>query len=582
MIVPMKKVHLIVQKKDIVASLESLCELGVLHVEHQEALSSYELNEFKEEVELLEKVLTVLKKEQKELKGEIPQVSLNEWTEPANQVLSETADIEHIEDQMLKRELLIKAWSAWGDFNPKDIEELASKGVHVGLYSGSAQDIAQIPEGCIVKNIFKQGKTQYCVVISCQPVEIKLEKIALPEYGLNELKKMQEEDFLRIEKNKKQIQEYIKYADAFGKQLTRSSASLRFEEVATGMKKVEELQVLKGFCPVDLCEGLQSAASKEGWGLLLEDPADDDRIPTLLKNPKWVNLIKPVFELIEVLPGYKEFDVSMVFLFFFTAFFGILIGDAAYGAIFALGTVFAHIKLGKTMEDKTPFFLMYILTGVTIVWGVLTGTYFGQEWLAPTSIKATMPWLNDQTNIQYVCFVIALVHLSIARLWAAVSRFPCVTGLGQLGWLLIVWGMFYTANYFVLGMAFPAFAKWFFYIGIPLAFFFMVPPKVFLKTVPMELIPFILNVIGAGTDIVSYIRLFAVGLATVAVADAANAMPENFGMIAGTFGLIFLHALNMILAAMAILVHAVRLNVLEFSGHLSLQWSGEKYAPFKA
>ena len=74
--------------------------------------------------------------------------------------------------------------------------------------------------------------------------------------------------------------------------------------------------------------------------------------------------------------------------------------------------------------------------------------------------------------------------------------------------------------------------------------------------------------------------LFAVGFATVAVADAANAMPEALPGVGYGF-MVFLHPLNLILAAMAILVHAIRLNVLEFSGHLGLEWVGFRYNPFK-
>ena len=89
------------------------------------------------------------------------------------------------------------------------------------------------------------------------------------------------------------------------------------------------------------------------------------------------------------------------------------------------------------------------------------------------------------------------------------------------------------------------------------------------------------------TDVVSYIRLFAVGAATVAVADAFNQMASGIGhgnLFAGfltAFVLLFGHTLNILLGAMAILVHGVRLNVLEFSSHLNMEWSGVEYAPFK-
>jgi V/A-type H+-transporting ATPase subunit I len=256
-----------------------------------------------------------------------------------------------------------------------------------------------------------------------------------------------------------------------------------------------------------------------------------------------------------------------------------LIGDAAYGFIFMGMVFFAQKKWGKKMEDQTAFHLGYLLTGFTCFWGALTGTYFGQEWL-PSSVKALVPWLNNSSNIQWLCFTIALIHLNIARLWTIKRKIPDMCALSEVGWLLIVWGMYFLANLFVLDKPFPTYAGWFFIVGILFALVFMFPFKDFFKKAPQELIPFVLNVIGAGTDIISYIRLFAVGLATVAVADAANFMPEALGLFVGGFFLVLLHIINMILAMMAILVHAVRLNVLEFSGHLGLEWAGIKYNPF--
>jgi V/A-type H+-transporting ATPase subunit I len=180
-----------------------------------------------------------------------------------------------------------------------------------------------------------------------------------------------------------------------------------------------------------------------------------------------------------------------------------------------------------------------------------------------------------------LCFTIAIIHLSIARIWSAVSKFPSTTAISDVGWLLILWGMYFMANYFVLNMALPPITKFLLSVGGILALIFMAPLKEAFSTVPKQIIPFFLSFIGAFTDIVSYIRLFAVGLATVAVADATNAMVIDLPLIAKVIVLTIGHTLNLILAAMAILVHGIRLNVLEFSGHLSLEWTGFKYSPFR-
>ena len=108
-----------------------------------------------------------------------------------------------------------------------------------------------------------------------------------------------------------------------------------------------------------------------------------------------------------------------------------------------------------------------------------------------------------------------------------------------------------------------------------------------LKSIGPGLGNFVSNIINTFTDIVSYIRLFAVGLVTVALADTTNEMAAlvGFDNILKVFGAIMIlllgHGLNMLLALLAILVHDIRLNVLEFSGHLNMEWSGVRFSPFK-
>ena len=578
MIIKMKKIYMIVQQKYIGEALEQLRLFGAVHVEHQESIAGHHLSHLREDVTLLQRVNNALDT----VKEDYCQEKCHDWRSKAEEIAKELDEIEELKEDLSKRKLVIKQWESWGNFEPADIEYLRSQGILVQFFKVPMKKNIEVPDGVPYEIIFSASKLHHCIGFSQQEVKLPYETIMLPQMSLREMKNLSDKETALIKSAQDRITYNARFRSYLSETLRQAKERLEFGEVAAGMKKHDDFAVLKGFCPAKLCQQLEGKAKKEDWALLIEEPADNDQVPTMLQNPRWVNLIKPVLSLIEVVPGYKECDVSAVFLMFFTVFFGILIGDAAYGAILLFATVAFHFTKGRTVKDKTPFFLLYTLTGVTIVWGVLTGTYFGQEWLAGSVVKPLVPWLVDEQNIQWLCFTIAVVHLTIARVWAGILKLPSITALSEVGWLLIVWGMFHLANMFVLGMQLPSYEKWFFIIGMPFAFLFMVPPKHFLKTAPIESIPFILNTIGVGTDIVSYIRLFAVGLATVAVADAANAMPDNFGPVIGTFGLVILHLLNIVLAIMAILVHAVRLNVLEFSGHLNLQWTGLKFTPFKA
>jgi len=148
-----------------------------------------------------------------------------------------------------------------------------------------------------------------------------------------------------------------------------------------------------------------------------------------------------------------------------------------------------------------------------------------------------------------------------------------------------LWAAFFIAKTLLLGDAFPPSGKWLIIAGLVLVLFFTNPQKNLLKAIGNGLGTIALSLMNNFTDIVSYVRLFAVGLATVAIADAFNAMALSVasgGIVAVIMGGLILvagHGLNIILGPMSVLVHGVRLNVLEFSGHANVTWSGFEYKP---
>ena len=137
------------------------------------------------------------------------------------------------------------------------------------------------------------------------------------------------------------------------------------------------------------------------------------------------------------------------------------------------------------------------------------------------------------------------------------------------------------ARTLILGATLDALALNLLIGGAALVVLFTRPHWNLLKAIGPGLGDLALKVVNTFTDIVSYIRLFAVGLATVAVADATNTMANEIGGIWFFLIVFFGHTINIVLALMAILVHGLRLNVLEFSGHLNMEWAGFNYTPFK-
>ena len=344
------------------------------------------------------------------------------------------------------------------------------------------------------------------------------------------------------------------------------------------------LSYLAGYVPIDATEKLIEASREQKWAVSIREPAEEDNVPTFIRTPKWVSMIKPVLGLLGITPGYRELDVSAVFLVFFSIFFGILIGDAGYGIVYMLVAFLLRKKMRRRSGNDNIFGLLCILSSCAIIWGVLTGTFFGQEWLRKWGFNPLLPQLNDVKFMQTFCFFLGALHLSFAHSWRAALKFHSLTALADIGWICVLWSSFFIARTLILGEAFPLWVKWLIITGISLVIFFTNPQRNILKTIGEGLGTVALSLMNNFTDVVSYVRLFAVGLAGVAIAETANAMASGLGdgaiaMIGSVLVVGIGHALNIILGPMSVLVHGVRLNVLEFSGHASVTWSGSNYEP---
>ena len=294
---------------------------------------------------------------------------------------------------------------------------------------------------------------------------------------------------------------------------------------------------------------------------------------------------------IDIVPGYKEVDVSIYFLIAFALFFAMLVGDAGYGLIFLLMTFFLRKKLTTQVSV-----LIYVLSGATILWGVLSGTYFGSEKIAalPVLNQLIVPEIasfgvDNVSFMMHLSFLIGAIHITIAHSIRAFQLINSLRAMSEIGWIALIWGLFFVSEQLVLGKPIPSWGSWLFIVGTVFVALFSKESNSIIKSIGVSLANLPLSLISGFSDIVSYVRLFAVGMATSAVAASFNNMilPEDtegvgiLKLVAMAVALMLGHGLNAILALMAVMVHGIRLNMLEFSGHLGVQFSGEAYKPFR-
>jgi len=364
---------------------------------------------------------------------------------------------------------------------------------------------------------------------------------------------------------------------------------IAFEAAKELVGEQGELAFVSGWIPATGRGAFAAAAAEMDWGTLLREPADGEIPPTLVEPPKIFRPMKALFSGLGIAPAYTEADVSVPFMCYFSLFFAMLVGDGAYGAIFLAGTLAMRKKLPRSW-----FTLLTVFSSATVLWGLLSNTWFGAgiPWCADWP---TVKWLADPSyhNMMLLCFTIGVSHLMLARIWNGVCKAPDSTCVAEFGWAGILLFMYLVTNSIVgIFSGIPQWGFWVLGVSIVAVFGFSVKPSE-LKTRGAELGMLPLNVMSALGDIISYVRLFAVGLASVKVAENFNSMAtglisaENawwmnaLMCIAMVAILVVGHALNLAMAGLSILVHAVRLNTLEFSNHKGVSWSGYEYRPFK-
>jgi V/A-type H+/Na+-transporting ATPase subunit I len=584
MIVAMKKVCCISQEKDALETLSQLRSLGLVHVEHQQPPQGKDISLLQEDISLAALSLDILERYRPD-RSKVTQKESSDWKVCSHHVVDLEKRIEHLKDYSQKLKIKISDWERWGDFDPHLIEELSRREIFIRFCQIPGNEVASLGPEIIVKKIFVSAGTAHCMVISRGAKEIPYKEVPAPKLSLSGMRAKLAEDQLVIKNLEKDIHRHADHFNQINLQLGILEKQLRFSQALRGMGQDSGFIYLVGYCPVESCGILEDAACKKQWALSISDPSEEDNVPTFIRNPRWVTLIKPVLALLGIIPGYRELDVSPMFLIFFSLFFGILIGDAGYGLAYFGLTFFMQKKMGKNPASKNVFTLFYLLSSSAIIWGVLTGTFFGQGWLAKTGFKPLVPFLNDMKFMENFCFFLGAFHLSIAHFWKTIVKLPSLSALAEIGWICVLWAAFFLARTLILAEPFPSWGMWLVYLGVGMVILFTNPQRNMFKAIGEGLGAVALSLMNNFTDVVSYVRLAAVGMAGLAIAETTNGMGAGLSggiaTVAAIFILVFGHALNIVLGPMSVLVHGVRLNVLEFSGHAGLTWSGVAYEPLK-
>ena len=640
MIVPMKKVSLIIRGDRKVETLKKLRKLGILHIEIVEGKGE-KLEELKEKISLLESATFILE-EKKTKNTEIKEATTAEALSISEEVRSLT---EEKKDRMAECAALIveiERFEGWGDIDPQSVMDLAQNDIDVSFYEMSRSEYENLGE-CVKTLSLEKTKSSVKFMVIKTGMEGEDEvidslnkfRLVLPQVSTTELKQKLAGVNNRIAVIDKTLNSHAGYIDSMKKAIKTYEKEVEFEIYNTGMedenlasegKKEVAISCFTGYVEAEKIDHLKNAAKENSWGLLVEEPTEEDNVPTKLENNKFVSLVYPLTDFLGTVPGYFEYDISAWFLGFILIFFGIIFGDGGYGILILAAVSVPIIKSHKAKKEVSPMLLLIALFGLaTILWGTLTCTWFGVDpevlpkWLTSLSIpvisnvyadKLWYPFwmdagsgggLTKDQNLQIVCFSLALIQLSVAHIKGAIRNRKSLKILGDIGSVMQLVGMFYVvlslvvnANVFPLGLVIGGIpiglvAVGFVAVGFVVSFVFSNYEGNIVQSILASLVNIVsvlLGVVNVFGDIVSYIRLWAVGLAGSAISATVNELAGPlFGkfvfMIFAIFILVFGHGLNMILNVLSVIVHGIRLNTLEFSSHLDMSWSGHKFKPFE-
>ncbi|OIO38733.1 MAG: hypothetical protein AUJ75_02420 [Candidatus Omnitrophica bacterium CG1_02_49_10] len=594
MIVKMKKITLLVSERAREDMLKKLRSLGVVHIKNLTAPKGEDIRGVEDRISSVTRALAILSTQA--LDKEAVSMHLDnphEIEAVTDETLSLSSEREGLSKTLDGLRASIHWYRPWGAFDPSEIEALKGKGIHVRLYRIQSSQIKKMRDRKDIHIISKDKTYAYIALVSDdEKLQLPFDEMKLTKESFDRAHSEHDRSEKRIGEIDILLKEKAPYADALKSYISRLDIKRNFLGVKNGMKKEARFSCVQGFAPVDTLGKITAFSSQEGLGYLIEDPSPDDDVPTLVRNPKWIRIINPVFKFMNTVPGYKELDISPWFLGFLSLFFAMLIGDAGYGVLFMAAAFFAQRKFKGAPPE--PFRLIYLFASATIVWGAVTGTWFGAERIARFPFFSSMVIdsidsfvVGNQNFMIYICFVIGVVHLTLAHLLLAFDKINTLKAIAEIGWIAILWGLFFVAGTLVIGNPFNDIAVKLLIAGTILVLLFSNPRRNILKGIFASLADLPIKIIGSFSDVVSYLRLFAVGYASVVLASTFNDMALQLGFgnfisgLAAALILFFGHTLNIILGLMAVIVHGIRLNMLEFSGQMGMEWSGKEYSPFR-
>jgi V/A-type H+-transporting ATPase subunit I len=343
------------------------------------------------------------------------------------------------------------------------------------------------------------------------------------------------------------------------------------------------VRIIEAYVPKNETEQLNQYLSQNTIAYFIEKPNPQDRIPIKQKNNKFAKLFEPIGELFS-LPAYTEMDLTPYFAPFFMMFFGFCLGDVGYGLFILAG---ATLYKRKAKPEIKPIITLAQFLGIgTIILGTLTGTFFGINLLEVESLGKFRNIMLDSQKVFYLSLAVGTFQILFGMALKAINGYRLMGwqyAMMPIGWIIMMLGIIDIATTKLA----PGFNMYLILTGTAIVIAFSDPTAGVFGRLGKGIWE-LYGITGIFGDILSYVRLFALGISGAILGFVVNTIAlqikDSAPIIGPIFFVIFLivgHLANLAISSLGSFVHPMRLTFVEFYKNAGFTGGGKQYKPFK-
>ena len=409
---------------------------------------------------------------------------------------------------------------------------------------------------------------------------------------LEELERQLEATEIDLEDLAAEHESLSRWSYLLERSLDRAEDEVALRQADKQVLDSDGILAVQGWAPQRQAAELEKFAQQQGLALLIEEVSPEDAPPTLMENPP---LLAGGQDLVSAyqMPGYRDWDPSNVVFFSWGLFFAMIMADTGYSLVLAVPLLYNWGRLGKSALGRRMRSLFAWVLGACLVYGLLVGSYFGfppPEGSFLEQLKVLD--VNDFDVMLPLSIFIGCAHLIYANAAAALAASKLSSKMTHLAWILVVCGGF---SMFILGGEDGSSTARTVGIGLLIAglaslVLLSSDRKIdSISSVFLRLLDGAMKLTGLTSmfgDVLSYLRLFALGLSSASLAITFNDLSRlvadsvpGFGILLAIGIFILGHGINLLLAIISGVVHGLRLNFIEFF-RWALEEEGYSFQPF--